>query len=120
MTASCAVMDPGRQVELAPPDPQRCVETAIRRGVVPESEELAHFERRCAAGDAAACSIIGVVSQRSDPARSWYLYGRACHAGNARACANLAQLFERAGSSRDALALYDHACRHDVPEACTA
>jgi TPR repeat protein len=115
-------LDRGRLLELAPPDPQACVETAIRRGAPPDPEQLAHFEAQCARGDAAACSILGVMHERGeDNARAWLLFGGACRSGNARACANLAELLERghpSGTSQVVL-LYDHACRHDVPQACT-
>lgn len=114
-------MDPGLDVAVAPPDPQRCVETAIRRGAPPDAEQLAHFEAQCARGDAAACSILGVMHERGETSpwnatRAWLLYDGACKQGNARACANLAGML---GSSARAAELYDYACRHDVPEACT-
>lgn len=96
-------------------DAQACAEDALRRS--PDAAHLANvafgLSRWCAMGDAASCSMLGVmhelglgVRRRRDHA--WSLYRRACDAGNARACQNL---YELVRSSVTGTPMPDHAPR---------
>jgi TPR repeat protein len=80
-------------------DAQESVETAFRRHPDPEavSEAIGAFSKACDAGDAGACSAVGVMYELGldvplDTRRARRLYSFACEAHNARACENLAAL----------------------------
>ena len=75
---------------------QACVDRALHND--PERSVLAEAAERfgvgCDAGDAAACSLLGVMRERglamrADIADARALYQRACQAGNAIGCAHL-------------------------------
>lgn len=83
----------------------------------------------CEAGDARACSILGVMyergtgrMQRPDMAAS--LYRRACRGGNLPSCVHLGHLMESGrGARRDVAAAestYELACHGGEAEGCAA
>jgi TPR repeat protein len=82
-----------------PYDAQSCVEESLRRNPKnPEAREAAAvFAEACKLGDAAACSVHGLMLELgagvpSDAPQARALYAKACSAQNQRACANLSRL----------------------------
>ncbi len=82
-----------------PYDAQSCVEESLRRNPQnPEAREAAAvFADACKLGDAAACSVHGLMLELgagvpSNARTARALYTRACSAQNQRACTNLSRL----------------------------
>jgi TPR repeat protein len=110
-------------------DSQTCVEAALR--AAPEDDILPlafeQFDRRCAAGDPAACSTQGVMYELglAAPRNEWLavrLYQRACAAGNDGGCTNLGLAYAAGkGVAQDtemAVKLLSGGCRNDHGPAC--
>jgi TPR repeat protein len=108
---------------------QRCLECALREHSKSADAERGsqRFADRCAAGDAASCSVLGVMHELGrgvprDELRAADLYQRACIGHNPRGCVNLGRLFRRGAGRRhdDATAamLFDVACRRAEGEGC--
>jgi TPR repeat protein len=94
LLAACA--SPGAASPHAGYEEQACAEQALRRSPHPAILDGAEesFTLWCGLGDAASCSMLGVMYEAGagvarDPRRALALYQRACSAGNARACTNL-------------------------------
>jgi TPR repeat protein len=80
-------------------DAQECVENALRNRPDPAavSDAAVAFARACQEGEAASCSVLGVMYElgRGFPMNTPYartLYRGACEAQNLRACENLSEL----------------------------
>jgi len=80
-------------------DAQECVENALRNRPDPEavSDAAVAFARACREGEAASCSVLGVMYElgRGFPRNTPYartLYRSACQQQNQRACENLGEL----------------------------
>lgn len=110
-------------------DRQRCIECALRAHRAPEAAAIMakRLTGECEAGDARACSILGVMYERGTgrmyrPDMAAHLYRRACQGGNLPSCVNLGQLMERGrGAPRDlaaAEATYELACHGGEAEGC--
>jgi TPR repeat protein len=110
---------------------QRCVECALRAH--PDARALPdaarRFGRLCDAGDEAACSLLGVMSEQGrgvprDAKRAERLHRRACAGGNQPACVNLGRLLVDGTSGRHdpaaAALLFELACAGGVATGCHA
>lgn len=110
-------------------DAQECVEDALRNRPDPAavSDAAVAFARACQEGEAAACSVLGVMYElgRGFPVNAPYartLYGGACETQNLRACGNLGELLLRDGSrareSGRAVSLLRMSCGGGDQRAC--
>ncbi len=81
---------------------QQCVECGLRvptdTDISPEA--LRGFTRSCRQGDAAACSVVGVIFEQGrgvaqDIKGAARFYAAACRSGNARGCVNLGKFYAR-------------------------
>jgi TPR repeat protein len=108
---------------------QDCVENALRNQPDPEAvrEAALAFTTACRGGEAASCSVLGVMYElgRGVPlsaSRALALYERACDAHNPRACGNLGDLLlsDRAGVRDPARAVFllRSACDAEQGRAC--
>ncbi len=94
LAVGCANGTPARAPQNA--DEQNCVETSLRRTAEPSSlpQAFSQFGAACAAGEASACSALGVMFELGratprDPMRAARLYQAACSARNVAGCVNL-------------------------------
>ncbi len=112
-------------------DTQGCVEDALRRSADKDLilEATSQFGPACAERDWAACSALGVISERGsvgapDDQEAARLYSRACDGGNARSCVNLGKLLERVAPGGDdasrAQRLFAAACDAGEEFGCAA
>ncbi len=81
---------------------QKCVECGLRLQVDEQQLALAkqEFSVGCAEGDAASCSVLGVMYEEGQGVeqnfnRAAQLYESACREENTRACFNLGRLYAR-------------------------
>jgi TPR repeat protein len=87
-------------------DAQECVENALRNAPDPSDvrDAVSAFTSACEAGEAPACSVLGVMYEVGrgfplDTPRALALYGAACDAHNPRACANRDRLLLTHGTA---------------------
>lgn len=112
-------------------DQQACVEEAMRQR--PDAKLAAaaapELELGCRAGEAAACSALGVVyelglGREQDKGMARGLYLKACTANNQRGCVNAANLDIAANASEGMVAhareMLFSACEAGEPSGCTA
>jgi TPR repeat protein len=110
-------------------DAQECVENALRNRPDPAavSDAAVAFAHACQEGEAASCSVLGVMYElgRGFPVDMPYaraLYHSACEAQNLRACGNLGELLLREGSrareSGRAISLLRTSCDGGGRRAC--
>ena len=108
---------------------QRCVECALKKhdNTTDMVAAARRFGRLCDQGDAASCSVLGVMFEhgrgvQSDVLMARRLYRKACSNGNSRACVNLGKLYESGRKTRldpeAATILYDLACRRGDGAGC--
>ena len=110
-------------------DRQYCLECALRRTPhsLDDRDAAAQFREGCEAGDAASCSVLGVMVEQGrsgppDPRAAAHLYQRACVAGNAWGCVNLGRALESGATGNldreGARLTYELACRSNLPAGC--
>lgn len=110
-------------------DAQECVENALRHRPDPDLLRDAEttFNRSCLAGEAGACSVLGVMYETgmgvgTDRDRAASFYESACQAHNMRACGNLGALMlqDRSGANEPwrAVVLLRTACGGGDGHAC--
>ena len=109
-------------------DAQECVENALRNRPDPVavSEATVAFARACQDGEAASCSVLGVMYELGrgfavDTIRARELYGAACETHNVRACGNLGELLlgdENGARDPRALFLLRTSCKGGDVRAC--
>ncbi len=112
-------------------DRQACVEEAMRQR--PDAKLAAaaapELELSCRAGDAAACSVLGVtyelgLGRELDTSMARGLYLKACTANNQRGCVNAAnmEIAEKrsAGAVAHAREMLFTACEAGEPSGCAA
>jgi uncharacterized protein len=104
---------------------QDCVEGSLRRapdpGVLPEA--ATEFDAACSDGQAAACSVLGVMYQLGrgvdrDDERAHALFAGACAAGNAGGCVNLGSMLVADGDVVTASVRFQWGCDHGEKRGC--
>jgi TPR repeat protein len=111
------------------PSEQKCIECSLRRHGAAETmpAALARFDSDCRSGNAASCSVLGVMHEHGrgvarDPKRASSLYQQACQQGNPAGCVNLGRLLgSGVGGRRDAegaALIFEVACHDGVNEGC--
>jgi TPR repeat protein len=132
LTSACATGDLlSNRVDVAGVryDAQECVENALRNRPDPAatSDAAVAFARACQEGEAASCSVLGVMYELGrgfavDTLHARALYGGACETHNLRACGNLGELLlsdgSRARESGRAVSLLRMSCNGGEERAC--
>lgn len=98
LLAACALGGCALPRSVKPIDPSMhaCVDRALQNGPDPTvlADAAVRFDEGCDAGDAAACSLLGLMRERglamrADLTGARELYQRACRAGNTIGCVHL-------------------------------
>ncbi len=108
---------------------QKCVECALKRTPDPASlpNAAATFRELCDDGDAASCSVLGVMYEQGravlqDHRMAMQLYQVACNDRNARGCANLGRMYEKGITGMvdlpAASLMYELGCRLESAQGC--
>jgi uncharacterized protein len=124
--AGCQPTDGALQLNAAK---QQCVECGLRVQTDGDlsPEALRVFTRSCRLGDAAACSVVGVIFEggrgvTKDIKGAARFYAAACRSGNARGCVNLGKFYARGQTGTTDLAgartLFEFGCAQGNAAGC--